>query len=106
MQIERCHRTGLGLALAALLLCATSAASAEPLFSFDATPGKLPKAVVPSAYTIELAPDLQTLAVEGSEVADVGVREPVSRMVLNAVNMAISEAILDDGAQRAEISLD
>jgi aminopeptidase N len=94
------------LAFAALLLCAASGASAEPLFSFDATPGKLPKSVVPKAYTIELTPNLKTLSVEGREVADVEIREPVSRVVLNAVNMAISEASLDDGAQRAEISLD
>ena len=106
MQIERSHRTGLRSALAALLLCAASAASAEPLFSFDATPGKLPKSVVPTAYAIELTPNLQTLVLDGSEVADIEVREGVSRVVLNAVNIAISEASLDGGAQRAEISLD
>ena len=56
-----------------------SAALAEPLYSFDTSPGNLPKSVVPSRYAIELAPDLQKLAIAGSETIDIEVREPVSR---------------------------
>jgi aminopeptidase N len=83
-----------------------SAALAEPLYSFDTTPGKLPKAVVPSRYAIELAPDLQKLVVAGSETVDIEVREPVWRVVLNAVDIAIDTAVIDDGGQRADISFD
>ena len=62
--------------------------------------------MVPVHYTIELAPDLQALSIAGSETVDIDVREQVSRVVLNAVNTEISEASIDDGAQRAEVSLD
>jgi hypothetical protein len=31
-------------------------------FSFDATPGKLAKTVVPISYSIELRPDVESLA--------------------------------------------
>ena len=88
------------------LVLASVGASAEPPFSFDATPGKLPKSVVPTHYAIELAPDLQALSIAGSETVDVEVREPVSRVVLNAVNIDIAAASVDDGAGRAEIALD
>src|SRR6478735_2385893 len=83
-----------------------SARLAEPCSSFDTTPGKLPKAVVPSRYAIELAPDLQKLVVAGSETVDIEVREPVWRVVLNAVDIAIDTAVIDDGGQRADISFD
>src|SRR5262249_336630 len=94
------------VAVVALMLSASAGASGEPLFSFDATPGKLPKSVVPSHYAIELTPNLQTLTLAGSETIDVDVREPVWRVVLNAVDIAIGEAWIDDGAQRTDISLE
>ncbi len=88
------------------LFLSVSAVSAEPLYSFDATPGKLPKSVVPTHYAIELVPNLQALSIAGSETVEIEVREPASRVVLNAVNIEIADAGIDDGAQRAEISLD
>jgi aminopeptidase N len=88
------------------LLLSASAAAAEPLYSFDSTPGKQPKSVVPMHYTIELAPDLQALSIAGSETVEIDVREPISRVVLNAVNTEIADASIDDGAQRAEVALD
>jgi aminopeptidase N len=94
------------LAATIVLVLASAGASAESPFSFDATPGKLPKSVVPLHYAIELAPNLQALSIQGSEIVDVDVREPGSRIVLNAVNIEIGDASIDDGAQRAEISLD
>ena len=81
-------------------------ARAEQTFSFDTTPGSLPKIAVPSHYAIELAPDLQALTAEGSEVVDIEVRETTGRLQLNAANLAIAEASIDDGAQRAEVALD
>src|SRR6185312_11777897 len=83
-----------------------SAAPAEPLYPFDSSPGKLPKSVVPSRYAITLTPDLQKLTIAGSETVDIEVGEPVARVVLNAVDIAIDEAGIDDNAQRAEISFD
>ena len=108
------HRTSerLALVVATMLvialtaLTAVSGAAAEPAFSFDATPGRLPKTVVPIHYAIELKPNLETLALAGSEVVDIEVREPTARLVLNAENMTLSSATIDDGAQSARIALD
>src|SRR6267142_2400726 len=52
----------------ALVLSISGAARAEPVFSFDATPGKLPKTVIPINYAIELRPDAESLALGGVEV--------------------------------------
>ena len=93
-----------GLAAFGLLLPVD--AQAEQTFSFDTTPGKLPKIAVPSHYAIALAPDLQALTAAGSEVIDIDVREVTWRLQLNAADLAISDASIDDGAQRAEVALD
>jgi aminopeptidase N len=93
-----------GLIAIGLLLPAD--ARAEQAFSFDTTPGKLPKIAVPTHYAIELAPDMQALTADGSEVVDIDVREIAWRLQLNAANLAISDASIDDGAQHAEVALD
>jgi aminopeptidase N len=80
--------------------------AAEPLFSFEAAPGKLPKSVVPTRYDIDLTPDLDRLTIAGQETVALDVRAPVSRITLNAVNIAIEEATVDDGTQRAAVALD
>jgi aminopeptidase N len=87
------------------LACLCGAAHAEAAYFFDTTPGRLPKTVVPQNYAIELTPDAKELTVSGQEVIDIEVREPTARLVLNAVNMTLAEATVDDKA-RSEISLD
>jgi aminopeptidase N len=94
------------LGLIAIGLWLPADARAEQPFSFDTTPGKLPKIAVPTHYAIELVPDLQALTADGSEVIDIDVRETAWRLQLNAANLAIAQASIDDGAQRAEIALD
>jgi hypothetical protein len=42
----------------ALMLSISGAALAEQVYSFDATPGKLPKGVIPIHYAVELKPDM------------------------------------------------
>jgi hypothetical protein len=89
-----------------LVLSLSGIAVAEPGYSFDTTPGKLPKAVIPLHYAIELTPDLTSLRLAGVEIVDVEVREPTARLVLNAVEMTLAAASIDDDAQRADIALD
>jgi hypothetical protein len=89
-----------------LVLSSSGIAVAEPGYSFDTTPGKLPKAVIPVHYAIELTPDLTSLRLAGVEIVDVEVREPTARLVLNAVEMTFGAASIDDDAQRADIVLD
>ena len=59
----------------AVILAFNGWASAEPGYSFAATPGKLPKTVVPTHYAIELEPNLDNLTIAGTEVIDIDVRE-------------------------------
>jgi aminopeptidase N len=97
---------GPAAAALALLSAVFGPAFAEPVYSFDGTPGKLPKTVVPIHYAIELTPDLESLALPGIEVVDIEVREPTARIILNAVDTSVASAGIDDGAQVAEIALD
>jgi len=93
-------------AMLAVVLVVSGAARAEQFFSFDATPGKLPKTVVPISYSIELRPDAESLALPGVEVIDIEVREPTARLTLNAVNTTFASVTVDDGAERADVALD
>jgi hypothetical protein len=49
-----------------LAFSVSGGAAAEPVYSLEATPGKLPKSDIPVHYAIELSPDLQSLALAGS----------------------------------------
>src|ERR1044072_3195465 len=93
-------------AIVVLALSMSGSAAAEAGFSFDATPGKLPKTIVPIHYAIELTPDLQSLALAGVEVVDIEMREAGAQLVLNAVNATFGAVTVDDDAQRAEVALD
>ena len=93
-------------AIIALSFAISGIAAAEPSYSFDTSPGKLSKTVIPVHYAIELAPDLESLALPGVEVIDIEVREPTARLTLNAINTTFSSATLDDDAQRADVTLD
>jgi aminopeptidase N len=81
-------------------------AHADAPYSFAATPGQLPKAVAPVHYTLDLRPNLQALTVTGSAIIDIEVREPTDRLVLNAVDMTFSSALLDGVAPARSITVD
>ena len=82
-----------------LTLAISGGALAESSYSFDSTPGKLPKTVIPVHYAIELTPDLAHLTLAGAEVVDIEVREPTARLTLNAIDMTFDNAVIDDGAR-------
>jgi puromycin-sensitive aminopeptidase len=72
-------------------------------------PYRLPRTVVPSRYDIRLEPDLTTLTFHGEETIAVSVAEPVGEIVLNAVELAVDEAVVVDARgheQRATVTLD
>ena len=96
----------MAFATVGLILPMSGTAAAEPVYSFATTPGKLPKTAVPLSYTIELTPDLETLALPGVETIDIEVREPTSRLTLNAVNTTFESASIDGDAQHADVALD
>src|ERR1700676_917202 len=60
----------LGACMALGLALMAGGAAAEGGFSFGATPGKLPKTVVPIHYALDLAPDLDKLTFAYSEAVD------------------------------------
>jgi aminopeptidase N len=96
----------MAIATVVWILPISGAAASEPVYSFATTPGKLPKTVIPLSYAIELTPDLDSLALPGDETIDIEVREPTSRLTLNAVNTTFDAASIDGDAQRADITLD
>ena len=88
-----------------IAVAGVSTGAAEQLYSFDRTPGRLPKTVIPTHYAIELEPNLEHLTLAGSEVIDIDVREPTDKLVLNAVGMTFGEASIDASATSATITL-
>jgi aminopeptidase N len=90
----------------ALTFSISGVACAEPVFSFGATPGKLPKTVIPIHYAIELKPDAISLALPGVAIVDIEVREPTARLTLNAVDTTFAAVMVDDGTERADVTLD
>jgi aminopeptidase N len=80
---------------AALSVISLSTVTAEKPFEFASTPGKLPKQVVPDEYAIRITPDLGKFTFEGSETVKLNVRQPVRRLVLNALDIKITKAALD-----------
>ena len=84
-------------------------ARAEAPFNFDATPGKLPKDVVPTYYDLRLTPDLGKRTFTGEETVTVDFKQAAKRCVLNASDLAITSAELtssDDDKIKPTVSLD
>ena len=86
------------LSSAAILFIGATTLNAERPFDFATTPGKLPKQVVPEEYAIRIAPDLGKFTFAGSETVKLKVRQPVRRLVLNALEINITSASLDGKA--------
>ena len=69
--------------------------SAENSFSFNETPGKLPKHVVPEEYSIRIVPNISNLTFTGTETVKLQVHRPIHELVLNALELDITETSLD-----------
>lgn len=82
-------------------------ANAEKPFDFATTPGKLPKTVVPSAYRIDLKPDLDALTFTATEEIDIAVAKPTDSVTLNENSLTIKEVALkgENGAE-ATVAID
>src|SRR5437867_9052800 len=89
------HRVFLGGLLSVIF---PAIMSAEKPFSFNETPGKLPKEVVPVEYSIRIVPNIDRFAFTGMETIKLSVRSPVRQLVLNALELEITEASVDDVA--------
>jgi len=67
----------------------------EKPFNFNETPGKLPKQVVPTEYSIRIVPNIDNFTFAGSESVELKVRSPVHQLVLNALELKIQAASVD-----------
>ena len=72
--------------------------SAENPFDFATTPGKLPKEVVPTAYSVRIVPNIDKLNFTGAATVKIEVRAPIREIVLNALELEITSASVDDKA--------
>ncbi|MBA3609723.1 MAG: M1 family peptidase, partial [Chthoniobacterales bacterium] len=86
------------LLVSVLFLFAFASVRAESKFDFASTPGKLPKEVRPTEYAIRIVPDLEKLTFTGSETIRVTVEKPVTKLVLNALELEIAAAAVDGQA--------
>src|SRR6266850_392063 len=87
------------LSLAAIAFTIFSASmSAEKPFDFATTPGKLPKEVVPTEYSVRIVPNIDKLTFTGTATVKIDVRAPVREIVLNALELEIASASVDDKA--------
>jgi aminopeptidase N len=73
----------------------SSPLASEKQFSFKDTPGKLPKEVVPTDYSVRIIPDIDKLTFAGTETVKLGVRSRVRQLVLNALELKIEAASVD-----------
>ncbi len=78
---------------AATFLLSLTTLSAEKPFDFASTPGKLPKHVVPEEYAIRIVPDLGKFVFSGSETVKLKVTQPVRQLVLNALEIKITQRL-------------
>jgi aminopeptidase N len=106
-EILRSGKSGSGLTVAVLAATLLNAghANAEKPFDFAATPGKLPKTVIPSAYRIDLKPNLDSLAFTGTEEVDIAVAKPTDSITLNSNGLTFKDVALKDGT-KATVAID
>ncbi|MEZ5412716.1 MAG: M1 family metallopeptidase [Opitutaceae bacterium] len=74
---------------------------AEARFSFDTTPGLLPKTVVPQHYELRLEPDLEARTFTGEARITVVAREAVTEVKLQALELTFDHIALADSAATA-----
>ena len=71
---------------------------AEKPFEFTRTPGKLPKEVVPIEYSVRFAPDIDKFTFTGSETVKLSAHNLVRQLVLNALELKVTDASIDGKA--------
>ena len=69
--------------------------AAEPPFSLDRMPGKLPKNVVPERYEVAITPDIKTMTLSGHETVVLKVRTATDRIVFNSLNETLTQVRFD-----------
>jgi puromycin-sensitive aminopeptidase len=58
-------------------------------------PYRLPRHIVPHRYELRLEPDLASATFAGRETIDLTIHQPTSTILMNALDLAISSAVID-----------
>ena len=95
----------LALLAASSLISAAPCARAQARFDFDATPGNLPKSVVPTRYTLALDLDPARDDFSGRAEIAITVRRRVDAVVLHARNLSATAATLRQGQRQQSLSV-
>ena len=90
------------------LACLTAAALAAILPAASLHAQRLPSTVIPTHYTLTLTPDLKAATFTGIESIDLNLKQPISSVTLNALEIAFQSVTISANgkAQTASISLD
>jgi len=83
--------------LSFVVLCSGTSlfGAVEKPFNFYETPGKLPKQVVPTEYSVRVVPNIENFTFAGSEMVKLNVRSPIRQLVLNALELKVQAASVD-----------
>src|SRR5438067_539809 len=84
---------------------AAPAGAAQAPFAFDATPGHLPKNVIPLDYTVAITPDVDQRTLRGSESVRLLFKEPAGTVQFNAIGMRFDQVRLD-GKPVKDVAID
>src|SRR5579871_386508 len=87
-------------AVAAVLGCCALPALAEAPYSFESTPGKLPKTVVPLDYNVVLHTNVKANTFTGHESVSVRVRTATAKVVVDTHDVTVSKAAVDGAPAR------
>lgn len=68
----------------------------------EAASARLPTNVVPSHYHLTIRPEISTFTFSGNETVHVQVREPTSKIVLNALDIAIQSASFQSASNQGK----
>jgi aminopeptidase N len=91
----------------AALCCslAPTAWSGAP-FSFESTPGRLPKNVVPLSYEIAVVPNADALTLTGTESVRLQFRAATATLQFNSLHETLSHVLLDGKPVKSVVSSD
>ena len=94
-------------ACASLVAAAGGAAwAAQPPFSFESMPGRLPKDVVPVDYTVAIEPDIEAATLAGKESVTLKFARSTATIAFNSLEMTLDHVKLDGTAVKSVVSDD
>jgi len=93
-------------AFLALALAMAMPATAVAPFSFDSTPGRLPKDVVPLDYLVSIEPNASDRTLRGQESVTLEFRQATATIAFNSLNEVLDHVQLDGKPVKAVASND